>query len=90
MYNNRVADLKVNNNAGFLKSETGHLLFRQRNRFGARTNKPGHSAGVAYYVPGIIIHNHVDQYVSGKHLLGNLFIGSILDFDNFLHRHGNL
>ena len=47
-------------------SEFAYFFVRQRNRLGSGPYKARHTAGIANDIPGIIVHDHIDQNINNS------------------------
>ena len=81
---------KVYHNVLRLDSQRTHLSIRKGYRLASRSDKTGHSSGVSDHIPGIVIHDHMDHYITRKHLLGNLLLGSVLSLHDVSHGNADL
>ena len=79
-----VLDLKVN---GGFDAHLGNLFLGQGLGLGLRADKAGAAARVAHDVPGVVVHDHFDEDITGIELRLNLFLTGLVAVlvKNFFH-----
>ncbi len=82
-----IADIEIDGQRSRLfNAHLLHFLSREGNGLGCGTDETGAAARVAHHIPGIVVHDHLDQNVAGEQLMLHHTLLAVLDLRHHLGR----
>ena len=82
-----IADIEIDGQRSRLfNAHLLHFLSREGNGLGCGTDETGAAARIAHDIPGIVVHDHLDQNVAGEQLMLHHTLLAVLDLRHHLGR----